>query len=258
VDRPPEAEAETTIETADQALLGVALPSSCNDITGTDPVLAALAVSTASELGRWQPVKDFELSWGSLALSATGAAQCADGECFNTRALLELQKDVASEAEIRPGVKVNPRLLRAALTTAYARQSTCFSLLGMPFIGCGVPEHQFALAYTNEGTCDTNYWFDVQRPTGEPLDEAEMAALEKGLIWVNVERNEYVSFQVDGNKVGIDPTYGLNTGDTAITAVCSAACTKISDDDLEGQCCSCNGNKQFVRSTWNRSTYLCQ
>jgi len=235
------------------------LPSSCGDITGTDPVLAALAVSTATELRRWQPTKDFTLSiTGNLMLTATGKKQCADGKCFNTQALLDLQKNEASQAEIRPGVRAVPLLIRGALTFAYARQTTCFSLLGLPLIGCGVPDHQFKLVGTSKGTCDTNYWFQVQTPTGVPLNDSQMKALEKGLVWVNAETNDYISFQVNGNTVGIDPTYGLNDTGATSTGACSAACTKISAADVSGQCCVCNGTRKYVRSTWSATTYQCK
>jgi hypothetical protein len=245
--------------TSEQELLGLILPSSCFDITGTDPVLAALAVATATELRRWQPTKDFTMSWtGHLALTSTGKARCADGKCFNTQALLDLQKDAAKNAEIRPGIKANPLLIRTTLALAYARQTTCFSLLGLPMIGCGVPEHQFKLVGTNPGTCDTNYWFQVQNAAGAPLNLTEMKALEKGLVWVNAETNKYISFQVDGNTVGIDPTYGLNTTTATAAGSCSAACTKISATDITGQCCSCNGTKRYSRSSWSATTYLCK
>jgi hypothetical protein len=244
---------------SEQELLGLILPSSCHDITGTDPVLAALAVATATELRRWQPTKDFTISWtGQLTLTATGKARCADGKCFNTQALLDLQKDAASKAELRPGVRANPLFIRTALTFAYARQTTCFSLLGLPMIGCGVPEHQFKLVGTDRGTCDTNYWFQVQSPSGVPLSVADMQALQKGLVWVNAETNKYISFQVNGNTVGIDPTYGLNTTTAVSSGACSAACTKISAKDVSGQCCSCNGTKKYARSSWSATTYLCQ
>jgi hypothetical protein len=253
-----ETPAEAELGTSEQELLGLILPSSCGDITGTDPVLAALAVATATELGRWQPTKDFAIWSGKLALTATGKARCADGKCLNTQALLDFQKDTAAKAEIRPGVKVNPLLVRTALMLSYARQTTCFSLLGLPIIGCGVPEHKFKLIGTDKGTCDTNYWFQVQNAAGVPLSSKEMLALEKGLVWVNAEMNAYIAFQVNGNTVGIDPTYGLNTIGATSSGACSAACTKISATDVTGQCCSCNGTKKYVRSSWSATTYLCQ
>jgi hypothetical protein len=253
-----QASPQSELGTSEQELLGLILPSSCGDITGTDPVLAALAVATATELRRWQPTKDFALSFGSLVLTSTGKKQCADGQCFNTQALLDLQKSAASKAEIRPGVRVNPLLVRTALNLAYMRQTTCFTLLGIPFIGCGVPEHQFKLVGTDKGTCDTNYWFEVQNLAGKPLTLAAMTALEKGLVWVNTEMNEYISFQVNGNKVGIDPTYGLNDTGATSTGACSAACTKVSATNVAGQCCSCNGTRKYARSSWSAATYLCQ
>lgn len=249
---------EEDLGTSEQELLGLILPSSCFDITGTDPVLAALAVSTATELRRWQPTKDFAIWTGQLALTATGKARCADGKCFNTQALLDLQKDAASKAEIRPGVKANPLLIRTMLLLAYARQTTCYSTLGLPFVGCGVPDHQFQLVGTDNGVCDTNFWFQVQNTAGAPLSLTAMKALQKGLVWVNAETNKYISFQVNGNMVGIDPTYGLNTTTAASAGSCSAACTKISATDVTGQCCSCNGTKKYARSSWSATTYLCQ
>ena len=249
---------DAELGSSEQELLGLILPSSCFDITGTDPVLAALAVATATELRRWQPTKDFAIWTGQLALTPTGKARCADGKCFNTQALLDLQKDAASNAEIRPGVRANPLLIRTALLLAYARQTTCFSLLGLPMIGCGVPEHQFKLVGTDKGVCDTNYWFQVQNTAGAPLGLTDMKALQKGLVWVNAETNKYISFQVNGNTVGIDPTYGLNTTTATASGSCSAACTKISATDVTGQCCTCNGTKKYARSSWSSTTYLCK
>jgi hypothetical protein len=249
---------DSELGTAQQELFGLSLPSSCGDFTGTDSILAGLAVSTASELKRWQPMTDFQLSWGSLVLTATGKKQCADGKCFNTQALLDLQKDAASKAQIKPGVNVIPLLVRTALTLAYARQATCFSLLGIPLIGCGIPAHQFKLSSTEKGGCDTNYWFEAQTPAGAPLPSSALAALQKGLVWVNTESNKYIQFQVNGNKVGIDPTYGLNEVGSTSLGSCSAACTKVSSSDVTGQCCSCNGTKKFSRSAWNTTTYICQ
>lgn len=237
---------------------GIHFPDSCNDITGTDPILAALAVSTATELRRWQPKADFRVMLGKLALTATGRAQCADAQCPNTQALLDLQNDEASQAVIRPGVRVSPVVLRRALSLAHFRQATCFSNLGVPFVGCSVPDHVFTLAHTEPGECDTNYWFTTTTRAGEPLTPALMQQLEKSLIWVNAETNDYIQFQTDGNLVGIDPTYGLNEAGSTESGSCAAACTRISSRDLLGSCCSCDGIREYARAPWNANTYICQ
>jgi hypothetical protein len=159
---------------------------------------------------------------------------------------------------LRPGVQVNPVLLRRALSLAYFRQATCFSTLGVPFFGCSVPDHQFTLAHTSAGECDTNYWFSTTTAAGAPLTPALMQQLEKSLIWVNTETNAYIQFQTDGNRVGIDPTYGLNDAGSTESGSCSPACTRISSKDLLGSCCACNGNRRYARASWNANTYTCQ
>lgn len=238
--------------------LGINFLESCNDPTGVDSVLAAMAVAAATELRRWQPKTDFDVWSGKLRLTATGKKQCADGTCFNTQALLDMQSDAAGSAEIRPGVRVNPLLLRTGLTLAYFRQATCFSLLGLPLVGCGVPEHKFTIAHTEPGKCDTNYWFTTTTPAGKALTSSAMKALEKGLVFLNTESNAYIQFQTNGNMVGVDPTYGLNEVGSTVSGSCSAACTKVSRSNIVGQCCSCNGMKKYSRSTWNANTYICR
>ena len=97
------------------------LSSSCSDPTGTDSVLAALAVATAQELRRWQPTIDFAVSYDMLVLSTTGKARCADGRCMNTQALLDMQK-ASTGIQVRPGVKVSPSTLRYRLKWNYQAQ----------------------------------------------------------------------------------------------------------------------------------------
>jgi hypothetical protein len=265
VDSPDETEvdeADEELGTGEQPLfalgLGISFLESCNDPTGVDSVLAGLAVATATELRRWQPKTDFDAWSGKLRLTATGKKQCADGACFNTQALLDMQNDAAGRAEIRPGVRVNPLLLRTGLTVAYFRQATCYTLLGLPLIGCGVPEHQFTMAHSEPGKCDTNYWFTTTTPAGKALSSSAMKSLEKGLVFLNTETNAYIQFQTNGNMVGIDPTYGLNEVGATASGSCSAACTKVSRSNIVGQCCSCNGIRKYSRSTWNANTYLCK
>lgn len=93
--------------------------SSCHDPTGTDSVLAAIAVASAKELRRWQPLVDFKISNSMVVLTDTGKARCADRLCANTQALLDMQNTLAGSAEIRPGVKVSPSTLRDRLTKNY-------------------------------------------------------------------------------------------------------------------------------------------
>jgi hypothetical protein len=73
---------------------------SCANLEGTASTMAALIVSAAQELKRWQPTKDFAIvkinNTEFLQLTATGKARCSDGKCYNTQALLDFQKDEAN------------------------------------------------------------------------------------------------------------------------------------------------------------------
>jgi hypothetical protein len=225
--------------------------SSCSDPNGTHSAMAALAVATATELKRWQPTKDFAVRNGALELTTTGKARCADGRCWNTQAILDLQKVPAGTVEMRPGVKLDSRALKSGLTTNLTFQ--LFSLISML-----VPEHRFELIHSEAGGCDQFYWFNVTTPTGGAVSSLLTSTLKEKLTWVGGDRNPYIQFQSQGTMVGIDPTYGLNQAGATSSGSCVAACTKMSSTDITGSCCSCNGTKKFARSTWNTTTYLCQ
>ena len=52
-----------------------------------------------------------------LALTSTGKAQCADGKCWNTQALLDLQKAPAGKVQVRPGVMLDTAALKSTLSS---------------------------------------------------------------------------------------------------------------------------------------------
>lgn len=225
--------------------------SSCSDPNGTYSAMAALAVATATEVKRWQPTKDFAVSNGMLQLTSTGKAQCADGKCWNTQAILDLQKSPNGTVQIRPGVKLDTQAFKSGLTTNLTFQ--LFSLVSML-----VPDHRFQLMSSEAGGCDQYYWFNVTSPSGGVVSSLLTSTLKEKLTWVGGDRNPYIQFQSEGTMVGIDPTYGLNEAGSTAGGSCVAACTKMSSTDITGSCCACNGNKKFARSTWNATTYLCQ
>jgi hypothetical protein len=225
--------------------------SSCSDSKGTNSVMAALAVSTATELKRWQPTKDFAPSGGLLKLTTTGKSRCADGKCWNTQAILDLQSAPAGKVQVRPGVMLDSGALRSALTMNLTFQ--VFSLLSML-----VPDHRFELLYSEAGGCDQFYWFNVTTPTGGIVSSTLTSTLKQKLTWVGGTGNPYIQFQSTGSIVGIDPTYGLNQVGSTTSGSCAVACTKMSSTDITGSCCSCNGTKKFARSAWSTTTYICQ
>jgi hypothetical protein len=241
------------VGTSQQALLfnNFSFKSSCSDATGTQSVLAALAVAAATELKRWQPTADFYGSFGVYRLTETGKAQCADKKCWNTQAILDLQHAPNLKVEVRPGVKLDVNALKLAI------HASDWAQFLMSFI-TQAPAHKFELKGTEKGGCDTFYWFDVKTPSGGTVLSSLLPALQRNLDWVGGSNNPYIQFQTNGTLVGIDPTYGLNEVGSTSTGTCTAACTKMSATNIAGQCCSCNGNKKFARSAWSTTTYICQ
>jgi hypothetical protein len=242
---------------------------SCNNVDGANAVMAALAVSAAQELKRWQPSKDFvvfttsgksESSPGmqqAIKLSPTGKSQCSDGKCWNTQALLDLQYEQANGKIKFPGnVTLNPGALRSRLVAKLREQQTCESRPANGGNNCPVEEHKLTFQRAEKGGCDTNFFFKATQPNGQALKFP--AQLKNKLQWADVH-NPYIGFQSSGDVVSIDPTFGLNMANSTSTGTCYAACTRMNNTSVAGSCCSCNGaTKKFVKSAWSTTTFICQ
>lgn len=113
--------------------------------------LAALAVASANELGRWNAAKDFKKKGTSIELSPEGKARCTNG-CENIKAILELQQDVT---RIIP--RHDPPLLRQYMVSFLDRQINWERTNP-------TPEHSLKLAAVSDDICGFRYHFDV---TGE-------------------------------------------------------------------------------------------
>jgi hypothetical protein len=118
---------------------------------------------------------------------------------------------------------------------------------------------------TNDAPCgDAYYWYDIAQPNLQPLRAPEDSFIQLMFVGgkqtlTGTDLNPFIAQQVSGNLVAIDPTYGLNDTNTTATGSCAAACTKISATSLVGQCCTCNSvNRQFAKSAWSTTTFLCQ
>jgi hypothetical protein len=237
--------------------------TACKNPEGTDSIMAALAVSAANEIGRWQPTQDFAISNTSygevLVLTGTGRGRCADGVCANTQALLDFQKPEADGQVVFPGnVLLSAVALRSRLVAKFRDQQACEK---QPSNGgttnCPAEQHQLIFQRSEKGGCDTNYYFVAKKLDGTPLQYP--AQLKNKLLWAD-RVNPYINFQSVGEVVSIDPTYGLDDVGATSTGACDATCAKISlRQDLQGACCSCLGvSKTFTRSKFNAITYLCQ
>jgi hypothetical protein len=228
----------------------------CANGGGVPSAMAALAVATATELRRWEPSRDFRMSRGFLALSRQGQKACADGRCWNTQAVLDLQRadadavtlgDTLFDAEgFRSELEANFRAQRACESRGDSRGND----------SCTAEQHELTLESSSSGACDTLFTFKATTPSGQALTRP--GQLRNKLIYVGYPENEYLSFSSTSSSVSIDPTLGLNDSDATSTGSCAAACTKISLTNVSGECCSCGGvTKTFVRSTFSSVTYLC-
>jgi hypothetical protein len=236
--------------------------TSCTNSEGTASIMAAVAVSAAMELKRWQPTKDFAVgrvdNAEALVLSATGKARCPGGVCMNTQALLDFQKTAANGKVVFPGnVKLDVVALRSRMVAKFRDQIACEM---QPSNGgttnCPVEEHILTFQKAEKGGCDTNFFFKATNTAGGALKYP--AQLKNKLLWAD-RVNPYIGFQNVGDVVSIDPTLGLNEAGTTSTGACLAACTKIAAASVDGACCSCNGvNKKFAKAPWSAVTYLCQ
>jgi hypothetical protein len=242
---------------------------SCNNVDGTNAVMAALAVAAAQELRRWQPTRDFvvfgtsgwsESSWGpqqAIKLTAAAKAQCADGKCWNTQALLDLQYDQANGKIKFPGnVTLSPGALRSRLVAKLREQQTCEARPANGGNNCPVEDHVLEFQRSEPGGCDTNFFFKAAQPNGQPLRYP--AQLKNKLQWVDVH-NPYIGFQSAGEVVSIDPTLGLNFASSLAPGNCFGACVRMSSTSVAGSCCTCNGAvRSLARVPWSATTFVCQ
>jgi hypothetical protein len=231
----------------------------CANGDGVNSAMAALAVAAAKELGRWHPTVDFAPGRAApwfTTLTATGKARCADGRCWNTQAVLDLQKAPPNSVKFG-NVVFNANNFVSTLTARWNEQKNCELRGGTGDSNCTAEQHKLTFKSSQPGACDTIFTFDAKTPTGGNLVNPQQ--LKNKLMFVGYPSNPFLAFSSTGTTVSIDPTYGLNPDATTTTGTCAAACTKISATSIAGQCCSCAGaSKKFVKATFNANTFLCQ
>jgi len=239
--------------------LGQSGEALCANGDGVNSAMAALAVAAAKELGRWNPTVDFAPGTAApwyTTLTATGKARCSDGKCWNTQAILDLQKSPPNSVKFG-SIVLNANNLVSTLTARWNEQKNCELRGGTGATNCTAEQHKLTFKSSTPGACDTLFTFDAKTPAGGNL--VNPSQLANKLMFVGYPSNPFLSFSSTGTTVTIDPTYGLNEGGTTTTGGCTAACTKISATNIAGQCCSCAGvSKTFVKSTFSGTTYLCQ
>lgn len=238
----------------------------CANQDGVNAYMAALASATARELGRWLPMRDFQLNptTYNLELTSWGKARCADKRCFNVQELLNMQNGAANNQVVFPGGdRLNTDALHTRLVSFYNAQYVCNTRPdNHTGDDCPTEYHQLTLTGIAPGACDKIFTFKATAPDGSLLKEPSQ--LKNQLVFLGYNpnatvSNPYLAFQSTASTVSIDPTVGLNEGDATSSGSCAAACTMISSASVVGQCCSCNGVYHgYSRSAWSPSTYLCK
>jgi hypothetical protein len=253
--------------------------------------MAALAVASAQELGRWRAGWDFQVNGDRIGLASgsdstgqpRGRNRCSNG-CKGIDALLALQNDNATGVYIQgetsnSKVQVHPGALRSRMKAKLEEQiardgsmkdgdlamvaktnHTLTNAGSADLGGCG-PHFKFNVQFdTTTSTYQPRGWWgyygNAAPSSGKPLP----AQLKNSLYFAD-QANGWVDFRDLGNNVvAIDPTYGLNEGSTSSAGACEIACTKVStNSDLSNRCCSCGGaSKVFKRSAFSTALFLCR
>jgi hypothetical protein len=228
----------------------------CANGDGVNSALAALGVAAAKELRRWQSSRDFYVdSSYRLALTSTGKAQCSDGRCWNTQAILDLQRAPFGTVKFG-GVTFNADNFKSRLVSEFNEQKICESRSGTGDASCSAEEHRLVFNSQQVGACDTIFTFSATTPTGGALRTP--AQLKNKLVFVGYPENPFLAFSSTGSSVSIDPTFGLNETNTTSTGSCSPACVRMSSSDMSNRCCTCNGQiKKYTRSAFSVNAYLC-
>src|SRR5688572_12653480 len=150
--------------------LGQSQEALCANGDGVNAAMAALAVAAAKELGRWNPTTDFAAgtsatSWRTT-LTPTGKSRCADGVCWNTQAILDLQKVPAGVTVKLSGVVLNANNLVSTLTARWNEQKNCELRGGTGATNCTAEQHKLTFKSQTPGACDTLFTFDAKTPAG--------------------------------------------------------------------------------------------
>jgi hypothetical protein len=211
--------------------------ATCASNSGVLPTKAALAVSAARELGRWDPLNDFTIvnkwvnntPYNMIALSSTGRARCANG-CVNTLAILG-QQDPGISNFVSNQV-FDPTQLMSELVASQNRQATRINDLQRNNPSQLPPQHKLTMVAgptdLGIGACGPHYIFQADNLDGTPLSYTQASNLANALCFSGYGScggNPYLRFvQVTGGCptgrtcVAIDPTDGDNSTTSTTTA----------------------------------------
>lgn len=268
----------------------------CSNDAATNAIIAGMAVAAAKDMRRWLPFRDFQCegpSWMvgpdangdgladtpgkcirqssngqfKISLSPKAFPRCQDNpatslneyrQCYNIRALLELQNDAATGMYFG-GQRLDAGVLRSRLASYWDRQAICVNRPdNHTGDDCPVEAHDMVFSYKQQSqtTCQggNDYWFHAYKMgTTSPLQYP--AQLKNMLLWAGLGENPFLAFDTQGDDVKLDPSGGLNDGDNGTSSgSCLALCSKYSTTPVTG-CCTCTKTVNGVTTTINGNMY---
>lgn len=264
--------------------LGTDESAVCQNLDGTNAMLASLATAIANDLGRWEITKDFEIFRGTyyqeqLRIRQSSRGLCRNG-CKNTDALLALQDARKDQLFIfKDGSKLNSWTFAARLVAGYRSQQTCEARArnGDPN-SCTTEAHYLEPVSSTPATCggvDYGLSMNVYKTSkatsaGLKVDPEQRLAypqqLKKKLLWAengSTGTNPYLQFAAlaDGIHIEVDPAKGT-TEEPIAPATCGSTQLKLSlTQDITNTCCSYNGSTNTVYKPYpalGNGWYKCQ
>jgi hypothetical protein len=254
---------ETNVGTTEESV-------SCGNEEGVASVMAALAVSSADEMGRWLPLRDFEAyapdaskPWDRrIRLSVNAAPRCNGRDrffmrpekgCAATKSLLSMQDDV-SQGLIVGGQPLHVPTLRDRMISYWDRQKTCID--GGQ---CPVEYHDLSPSAVTPSSCGSDHWYHAFKmgtqtyPGGPGTNLTYPQQLRNMLIWAGYPENQYLAFYANGLDTKIDPGSGMDEGDNVTSGSCTVGCTMNAPPPAApgGTCCTCTKTVNGVTTTIN-------
>jgi hypothetical protein len=181
----------------------------CANGDGVNSAMAALAVSAAKELGRWNPTVDFAPGRAApwyTTLTATGKARCADGRCWNTQAILDLQKAPPNSVKFG-GVVFNANNFVSTLTARWNEQKNCELRGGTGDTNCTAEDHKLTFKSSQAGACDTIFTFDAKTPSGGTLKNPRQP--KNKLLFVGYSSNPFLAFSSTAPGAALSDSSGF-------------------------------------------------
>jgi len=214
----------------------------CNNVNGTNAMIASLAVNIGIDLGRIDILKDFEIYRGTyyqemLRIRSSAMGRCKNS-CRNIKGILAFQEPELDQQWIwKGGTKLSTWNFASRLVTGYRNQQTCEARSLTDVNTCkGAEDHFLEMKSMADATCNgVDYGLSLVDFTttrgaagggeltpnpGADVPLTDPTKLKRKLLWAHVgtgtpnetiaeKLNPYVQFAVvDALTIQLDPGDG--------------------------------------------------